>query len=31
MNWDEDEGAGEFPNAYFYYMPRICNHCTNPP
>ncbi|MEN8183751.1 MAG: 4Fe-4S dicluster domain-containing protein, partial [Myxococcota bacterium] len=31
MNWDEDEGAGEYPNAYFYYMPRICNHCTNPP
>jgi DMSO reductase family type II enzyme iron-sulfur subunit len=31
MNWDEDEGAGEFPNAYFYYMPRICNHCSNPP
>jgi ethylbenzene hydroxylase subunit beta/complex iron-sulfur molybdoenzyme family reductase subunit beta len=30
MNWDEDEGAGEFPNAYFYYMPRICNHCTKP-
>jgi len=30
MNWDEDEGAGEFPNAYFYYMPRICNHCTEP-
>ncbi|MBW2667300.1 MAG: 4Fe-4S dicluster domain-containing protein [Deltaproteobacteria bacterium] len=30
MNWDEDEGAGEFPNTYFYYMPRICNHCTQP-
>jgi len=30
MNWDEDEGAGEFPNSYFYYMPRICNHCTKP-
>jgi len=30
MNWDEDQGAGEFPNAYFYYMPRICNHCTKP-
>ena len=24
MNWDEDEGAGEFPNAYFYY------HCSRP-
>jgi DMSO reductase family type II enzyme iron-sulfur subunit len=30
MNWDEDEGAGEYPNAYFYYMPRICNHCSHP-
>jgi steroid C-25 hydroxylase beta subunit len=30
MNWDEDEGAGEFPNAYFFYMPRLCNHCTKP-
>ena len=29
-NWDEDEGAGEFPNAYFFYLPRMCNHCTNP-
>jgi DMSO reductase family type II enzyme iron-sulfur subunit len=30
MNWDEDQGAGEFPNSYFYYMPRICNQCTKP-
>jgi DMSO reductase family type II enzyme iron-sulfur subunit len=30
MNWDEDEGAGAYPNAYFYYMPRICNHCSKP-
>ena len=29
-NWDEDEGGGEFPNAYFYYLPRLCNHCTQP-
>ena len=29
-NWDEDEGGGEFPNAYFFYLPRLCNHCTNP-
>ena len=29
-NWDEDEGAGEFPNAYFFYLPRLCNHCTQP-
>jgi DMSO reductase family type II enzyme iron-sulfur subunit len=29
-NWDEDEGGGEFPNAYFFYLPRLCNHCTQP-
>jgi len=29
-NWDEDVGAGDFPNAYFFYLPRICNHCSNP-
>jgi len=30
-NWDEDEGAGVFPqDNYFFYLPRICNHCTNP-
>jgi ethylbenzene hydroxylase subunit beta/complex iron-sulfur molybdoenzyme family reductase subunit beta len=30
MNWDEDEGGGEFPNAYYFYLPRLCNHCTRP-
>lgn len=29
-NWDEDEGAGEFPNNHSFYLPRICNHCSNP-
>ena len=30
-NWDEDEGTGTFPqDNYFFYLPRICNHCTNP-
>lgn len=29
-NWDEDQGSGEFPNSYYFYMPRICNHCTHP-
>lgn len=29
-NHDEDVGAGEFPNNYFFYLPRICNHCTHP-
>jgi len=30
MNWDEDEGGGEFPNAYYFYLPRMCNHCSKP-
>ncbi len=29
-NWDEDRGAGEHPNSYFFYLPRLCNHCTHP-
>ncbi len=29
-NWDEDQGGGEYPNAYYFYLPRICNHCTHP-
>jgi len=29
-NWDEDQGAGEYPNSYYFYLPRICNHCTRP-
>ncbi len=30
-NWDEDQGAGNFPSDnYFFYIPRICNHCDNP-
>ena len=29
-NWDEDVGGGEYPNSYFFYIPRICNHCTRP-
>jgi ethylbenzene hydroxylase subunit beta/complex iron-sulfur molybdoenzyme family reductase subunit beta len=30
VNWDEDQGAGEYPNAYFFYLPRLCNHCSKP-
>ena len=30
MNWDEDEGAGEYTKSYFFYMPRICNFCSKP-
>ena len=29
-NWDEDKGAGQYPNSYYFYLPRICNHCTHP-
>jgi len=29
-NWDEDIGAGEYPNCYFFYLPRHCNHCGKP-
>lgn len=29
-NWDEDQGAGEFPNSYYFYLPRLCNHCSKP-
>ena len=29
-NWDEDQGGGEYPNSFYFYLPRICNHCTNP-
>jgi dimethylsulfide dehydrogenase subunit beta len=28
--WDEDEGGGEWPNGHFFYMPRLCNHCSEP-
>ena len=29
-NWDEDEGGGEWPNPYYFYLPRLCNHCSLP-
>ncbi len=29
-NWDEDEGDGDYPNSYLFYLPRICNHCSHP-
>jgi len=29
-NWDEDQGGGTYPNSYYYYLPRLCNHCTHP-
>jgi complex iron-sulfur molybdoenzyme family reductase subunit beta len=29
-NWDEDAGGGEFPNSWFFHLPRICNHCSSP-
>ena len=29
-NWDEDEGGGVYPNSFYFYLPRLCNHCTQP-
>ncbi len=29
-NWEEDQGAGDWPNHWVFSMPRICNHCTTP-
>lgn len=28
-NWEEDIGAGDYPNSYFFYLPRMCNACSN--
>ena len=29
-NWEEDQGAGQWPNHWAFALPRICNHCTHP-
>jgi DMSO reductase family type II enzyme iron-sulfur subunit len=30
-NWDEDRGDGVYPeNNHYFYLPRLCNHCTHP-
>jgi ethylbenzene hydroxylase subunit beta/complex iron-sulfur molybdoenzyme family reductase subunit beta len=29
-NWEEDIASGDYPNSYFFYMPRLCNQCGNP-
>ncbi len=29
-NWDEDVGATSMPDNYYFYLPRICNHCSKP-
>ncbi len=29
-NWDEDQGDGQYPNSYYFYLPRLCNHCDRP-
>ena len=30
-NFDEDVGAGQYPqDNHYFYMPRLCNHCTHP-
>lgn len=30
-NWNEDQASGSWPNAYMFYLPRKCNHCSNAP
>lgn len=30
MNWEEDVGGMDTKNPHFFYLPRICNHCTHP-
>jgi DMSO reductase family type II enzyme iron-sulfur subunit len=30
-NWDEDQASGSWPNAFFFYLPRKCNHCSDAP
>jgi dimethylsulfide dehydrogenase subunit beta/complex iron-sulfur molybdoenzyme family reductase subunit beta len=29
-NWDEDVGALNGDDNFYFYLPRLCNHCTNP-
>lgn len=30
-NFDEDHGAGDYPaENHYFYLPRLCNHCTHP-
>ena len=30
-NWEEDHGAGTYPrDNHYFYLPRLCNHCTHP-
>ncbi len=29
-NWDEDQGEADRDEPYYFYLPRICNHCTHP-
>lgn len=30
-NFDEDVGEGQYPqNNHYFYLPRLCNHCTHP-
>jgi nitrate reductase / nitrite oxidoreductase, beta subunit len=30
VNWDEDVGGMNGEENYYFYLPRICNHCTYP-
>jgi len=28
-NYEEDQGDGDWPNAYHFYLPKKCNHCSH--
>lgn len=30
-NWNEEQASGEWPNPYYFYLPKKCNHCSNAP
>lgn len=29
-NWEDDQGSGDYPNNFYFYVPRMCNHCDKP-
>src|SRR4030042_5389232 len=29
-NWEEDVGENDRGENFYFYLPRICNHCTHP-
>ncbi len=31
FNWEEDQGGGEHPNSWHFYLPKLCMQCTRAP